>query len=155
MRCIRGMHVLLPHRSRFMTPPAGSIDVHCMYPCTAAVPQSARSCHSLRIGGSGPGPPEARSSSSSESSTSTHPRQRALGTGSLLPGLRAAPAVSSSSASSFASTCPRPHCAQHRVTTPVRPEARRRSGSLVPSWPCSMLRRLVDVGQASMLTIPT
>jgi hypothetical protein len=27
---------LSPLHSRFMTPPAGSIDVHCMYPCTSA-----------------------------------------------------------------------------------------------------------------------
>ena len=32
-----------PHRSRFMTPPAGSLHVHCMRPCTTAIPMSARS----------------------------------------------------------------------------------------------------------------
>jgi hypothetical protein len=34
---------LRPHRSRFTTPPPGSLDVHSMYRCTSAIPMSERS----------------------------------------------------------------------------------------------------------------
>jgi hypothetical protein len=102
---------------------AGSLHVHCMNPCTAAIIRWVSAPRPSDDALISAGPVLRRPAAPRLPSRPWLIRTcAALGSRSLLPALRTArpdaPAVSSSSASSSASTCLRPHCPQHRVTTP-------------------------------------